>query len=149
MAYSEDKGFRENLSCGFVGGGGLVCGRSGLVGLGFVLGVDSLAFVFDISDVAVVVVSGVGDSLDATIGQSDGVGSGDNLTVSGLLGVEVGTRVVILDGVGVRVGLGLVVGLGFVGRGGFVGGGRPVNVVGGSNGQEGKSKEGLKVEFIN
>jgi len=51
------------LGSGLVGGSGLVSGRSGLVGLGFVLGVDSLAFVFDISDITVVVVSGVGDDL--------------------------------------------------------------------------------------
>ena len=77
MAYSEDKGFRENLSCGFVGGGGLVGGGSGLVGLGFVLGVDSLAFVFDISDIAVVVISSVGHSLDTAIRKGNSVRSRD------------------------------------------------------------------------
>ena len=89
------KALEKNLSCGFVGGGGLVGGGSGLVGLGFVLGVDSLAFVFDISDVTVVVVSGVGDGLDTTIGKSNLVRSGDSLAVGGFLGVEVGARVVI------------------------------------------------------
>ena len=67
----------------------------GVVGLGFVLGVDGGTFVFDISDVTVVVVSGVGDGLDTTIGKSNLVRSGDSLAVGGFLGVEVGARVVI------------------------------------------------------
>ena len=75
-------------------------------GLGFVLGVDGGTFVFDISDVTVVVVSGVGDGLDTTIGKSNLVRSGDSLAVGGFLGVEVGARVVIGNSVLVGEGLG-------------------------------------------
>ena len=75
-------------------------------GLGFVLGVDGGTFVFDISDVTVVVVSGVGDGLDTTIGKSNLVRSGDSLAVGGFLGVEVGARVVIGNSVLESVGFG-------------------------------------------
>ena len=36
---------------------------------GLVLGVDGLALVLDVGDVAVVVVGGVGDGLEATVGE--------------------------------------------------------------------------------
>ena len=39
------------------------------VGSGLVLGVDGLALVLDVGDVAVVVVGGVGDSLEAAVGE--------------------------------------------------------------------------------
>ena len=39
------------------------------VGGGLVLGVDGLALVLDVGDVAVVVVGGVGDSLEAAVGE--------------------------------------------------------------------------------
>jgi hypothetical protein len=65
----------------------------GVVRLG--LGVDGGTFVFDISDITVVVISGVGDGLDTTIGKSNLVRSSDNFAVSGLLSVEFGSRVVI------------------------------------------------------
>ena len=119
----------------------------GVVGLGFVLGVDGSTFVFDISDVTVVVVSGVGDSLDTAVGEGNLVGSGDSLAVSGLLGVEVGARVIVSNSVLESVGFG---GLFLVGSGG-VGGGR--GVVGGGgcgessgDGQEGS--EGGKTEHV-
>ena len=41
--------------------------------LGFILGVDRGAFVFDISDVAIVVIGSVGHSLDTAIRKSNGV----------------------------------------------------------------------------
>ena len=39
------------------------------VGSGLVLGVDGLALVLDVGDVAVVVVGGVGDGLEAAVGE--------------------------------------------------------------------------------
>ena len=56
-------------------GGGVVSG------LGFVLGVDGGTFVFDISDVTVVVVGGVGDGLDPAVGKVHGVGAGHDLDI--------------------------------------------------------------------
>ena len=104
-------------------------------GLGFVLGVDGGTFVFDISDVTVVVVSGVGDGLDTTIGKSNLVRSGDSLAVGGFLGVEVGARVVIGNSVLESVGFGFfLVDGGVVGSGGVVGG---RGVVGGGGCGEG------------
>lgn len=86
----------------------MVSGLGGRVvsGLGFVLGVDGGTFVTDISDVTVVVVSGVSDGLDTAVGKSHLVRSSDGLAVSGLLGVEVGARVVVLDTVLESVGFG-------------------------------------------
>ena len=94
-------------------------GLRGVGGLGLVLGEDGLAVVLDVSDVAVVVVGGVGDGLDTAVGEVDLVGAGHGLAIGGLLGVEVGAGVVVLDGVGVSVGLGglLVVGGGSGGDG--------------------------------
>jgi hypothetical protein len=116
----------NNLSviAGF--GGGVVSG------LGFVFGVDRGAFVFDISDVTVVVVSSVGHGLDTTVGKGNLVGARNGLTVSGFLGVEVGTRVVIMDTVleSIRLGGFFLVG---VGSGGVVGSGSR-GVVGGGGG---------------
>lgn len=110
----------------------MVSGLGGISGLGLVLGVDGGTFVFDISDITVVVVSGVGDGLDTAIGKSDLVRSRHSLAVSGLLGVEVGARVVISNSVLESIGLGglfvlgLMVGSGLVGGGGSIGGGRGV-----------------------
>ena len=85
---------------GFVGGSRLV--RSGLVGrggfvsrLGFIFGVDWGTFVFDISDISVVVISGIGDGLDSAIGKVDLVRSRDGFAISGFLSIEFGSRVVI------------------------------------------------------
>ena len=68
----------NNLSVGWgVFGGGVVFGgRGGVVRFGF--GVDGDTFVFDISDITVVVVSGVGHSLDTAIGKSNLVRSRDS-----------------------------------------------------------------------
>ena len=124
-------------------GGGVVSG------LGFVFGVDGGAFVFDISDVTVVVVSGVGHGLDTTVGKGNLVGARNGLTVSGFLGVEVGTRVVIMDTVleSIRLGGFFLVGVGSrgvvrSGSRGVVGGGGG----GKSHGSGQKSGEDGKTE---
>ena len=57
--------------------------------------VDWGTFVFDISDESVVVVSGVGDSLDTSVGKVDLVRSRGYLAIRGFLGVEVSLGVVI------------------------------------------------------
>merc|ERR1719210_764484 len=143
-----------NLVCAFLsvvlGGRGVVGSwvRGSLVG-GLVLGVHSLAGVSNVSDVAVVVVGGVGDGLGAAIGQVDGVGASDILAVSGLGLGKVGARVVVVDsvlegvwlgGLVVVSGGGVVDGGGVVGRGGGVVGWGVVDhgVVGhGGSGQSG------------
>ena len=68
-------------------------GRGSVVRLG--LGVDGDTFVFDISDITVVVISGVGDGLDTTIGKGNLVRSSDNFAISSLLSTEFGSGVVI------------------------------------------------------
>ncbi len=55
---------------GVLGGRGVVGSGGSLVG-GLVLGVDGGAVVLDVSDVAVVVVGGVGDGLDTAVGKVD------------------------------------------------------------------------------
>ena len=57
------------------------------------------SFVFDISDESVVVVSGVGDSLDTSVGKVDLVRSRGYLAIRGFLGVEVSLGVVISNSV--------------------------------------------------
>ena len=57
-------------------GGGVVWGWGRVVRFGF--GVDRDTFVFDISDITVVVISGVGHSLDTAIGKSNLVRSRDS-----------------------------------------------------------------------
>ena len=71
------------------------------------LRVDRGTFVFDISDVSVVVISSVGHSLDTTIGKSNLVRSSNSFAISGLLGVEFGTRVIISNSVLEGIGFGL------------------------------------------
>ena len=92
-------------------------------GVGRSVGVDSLALVGDLSDVAGVVVNGVVDVLDPAVGEGHGVGAlGTACAVAGLSGVEVGVGVVVGDGVVVGVGgdlIGVHLG-GVVGRGGVV-----------------------------
>jgi len=61
--------------------------------------VDWGTFVFDISDESVVVVSGVGDSLDTSVGKVDLVRSSGYLAIRGFLGVEVSLGVVISNSV--------------------------------------------------
>ena len=103
------------------------------------LGVDWGAFVFDISDITVVVISGVGHSLDTAIGKSNLVRSRNGFAVSGLLSVEFGSRVVIGNTVleSIRLG-GLIVVRGLGGRviGSWgIGGGRGVVGSWGSSGE--------------
>jgi hypothetical protein len=81
----------------------------GVVRLG--LGVDGGTFVFDISDITVVVISGVGDGLDTTIGKSNLVRSSDNFAISGLLSVEFGSGVVIGNTVLESIRLGGLIGV--------------------------------------
>ena len=57
-------------SRGVFGWGGSVCG---LGSIGLLLGVDGGTFVFDISNETVVVISSVGDDLNATVGKVDTV----------------------------------------------------------------------------
>ena len=52
-------------------------------------------FVSYISDESVVVISGVGDSLDTAIGKVNLVRSVNGFTVSGFSGLEVGSRVIV------------------------------------------------------
>ena len=113
-------------------GGGLV-GRGRGIGLG--LGVDSSSLVGHISNVSIITVGGVGDTLDSTIGKSNRVGAlGVAGAIGGLVGAEAGLGVVIGHGVGVGVGQDLVgVDLGLVGGGRGVGH-RGRGVLGGSQG---------------
>ena len=67
---------------------------------GFVFGVFGLSGVFNLGDVAAVVISGVADGLGTAIGQENVVGSGDDFTVAALLVAEVVVGVVIDDLVG-------------------------------------------------
>ena len=67
------------------------------------LGVDGGTFVFDISDVTVVVVGGVGHCLDAAVGKVDGVGPGHHLGVTVLIGSEIRPGIFISDSILVRV----------------------------------------------
>ena len=96
-----------------VGGGGVSRGGSGVSGSrvsgsgvgggfvgGFVFGVFGLSGVFNLGDVAVVVISGVSDGLSAAIGQQNVVGSGDDFTVAALLVAEIIVRRLVLDLVG-------------------------------------------------
>ena len=89
-----------------VGGGGVSGsgvswgGVSGSFVGGFVFGVFGLSGVFDLGDVAAVVISGVADGLSAAIGQKNVVGSGDDFTVAALLVAVVVVGVVIDDLVG-------------------------------------------------
>ena len=84
-----------------VGRGGVSWGvvSSSFVG-GFVFGVFGLSGVFNLGDVAAVVISGVADGLSAAIGQQNVVGSGDDFTVAALLVAEVVVGIVIDNLVG-------------------------------------------------
>merc|ERR1719431_808826 len=92
------------------------------MGVGGSVGVDSLAVVSDLGDVAGVVVHVVVDVLDPAVREGHRVGAlGLACAVAGLGGVEVGLGVVVGDGVVVGVG-GDLVGVhlgGVVGRGGM------------------------------
>ena len=92
---------------GFVGSrmGSLV--RSGMrrrsIGLRLVFRVDGSSLVFDIGDVAIVVVGSVGHSLDAAVGKVDLVGAGDDFAISGFMGIEIVTGIFINDTVFISV----------------------------------------------
>ena len=110
------------------------------------LGVDGDTFVFDISDITVVVISGVGDGLDTTIGKSNLVLSSDNFAISGLLSVEFGSGVVIGNTVleSIRLG-GFIDGFamrGRVVRSGGISWGRGSVCWGSSGESDGNSHEG-------
>ena len=71
-------------------------------------GVLGLSRVSHLSDVAIVVVGVIVDSLDPAIGKTDGVGASHNTSAIVRLSLlEVGIGVVVSDGVGVGVGGGL------------------------------------------
>ena len=102
--------------CGVVRGRlGRVVGSRGMVGGGVVGGglvrcvrlVVGLALVPDVGDVSGVVVGVVGDDLGATVGEGDAVLAADDaVLVLGLLLVEVGAGVLVLDSVLVGEGPG-------------------------------------------
>ena len=103
------------------------------------LGVDWSAFIFDIGNKTVVVISSVGHSLDTAIRKSNLVRSRNGFAISGLLSVEFGSRVVIGNTVleSIRLG-GLIVVRGLGGRvvGSWgIGGGRGVVGSWGSSGE--------------
>ena len=103
-------------------------------------GVDGLAGVGDLSNVAGDVIGVVGDGLDPAVGEVDGVRSSHGTSaVVGLGLLEVGLGVVVGHGVGVGVGggLGEVGGGNGVHHGGVLGGG-------GGSGHKGKGDEGLE-----
>ena len=92
------------ISLGVVSRGRGVGGLSGGIRLG--LRVDGNSLVGDISDVSVVVVSGVLDVLGPAIGKSNRVFSGNSsVGISGLSSVEGSLGVIISNSVGERVGL--------------------------------------------
>ena len=77
---------------------------SGLVGFGFVFGVDGFTRVFDISDVSRVVIGNlVGDSLDTAIGQSNVVFAMGGISITSFSGSKVGSGVIISNSIGVVV----------------------------------------------
>jgi hypothetical protein len=92
----------------------------GVVRLG--LRVDGETFVFDISDITVVVISGVGHSLDTAIGKSNLVRSSNGFAISILLSTELSTRVGIGNTVleSIRLGGFIIDGGGMVGCWGMV-----------------------------
>ena len=108
-------------------------------------GVDGLAGVGDLSNVAGQVVGVVGDGLDPAVGKVDGVRSGHGTgAIIGLGLLEVGLGVVVGHGVGVGVGGGLSEVGGSVAGNGVDDGGRGVLGSGGGDGHKGKGGEGLK-----
>ena len=118
--------------------GGSVVGRLGAGVVGLVLG---LTLIPDISNIARVGISNVvGHNLGAAIGKSHTVLAVGGVVVAGLVGSEVGARVVIVDSVGVVVdGRAIISGLRVVG-GGVRGGVVPE----GHTGEGEESDEGLE-----
>ena len=126
-----------------VGSGGVDGLSGGVGGLGGNVRLD-ISRVGDIGDVAGV---GVGNvvphSLDAAVGESHGVLAVGGVAIPGLVLLEVGAGVVVVDGVGVVVDGGAVL-VGGAGVGGGVGGNGAGRGGGGGSGQEKNSGEGLK-----
>ena len=124
--------------------GGVVFGGWGRV-VRFGFWVDWDTFVFDISDITVVVISGVGHSLDTAIGKSNLVRSSNSFAISILLSTELSTRVSIGNTVleSIRLGGFIVDGGSMVGCWGMVWG--RCSISWGSSGEgDGNSHEGSK-----
>ena len=99
--------------------------------------------VLNIGNISRVVISNsVSDSLGTTVGEEDAVFTVGSVSITRLFLVELYTGIVIIDSVVVSVVGWFILVSGLVG--GSVGWGGSVNVVGGSNCQEGESKDGLK-----
>ena len=98
----------SGLRSGFVGGSGsglvsglglMVSGLGSVVsGLGLILGVSGFTLVFHISDVTVLI-SGVSDNLDTTVGEGNSVRTGGLVSVSLFTVSEVRVAVIVLHGV--------------------------------------------------
>ena len=115
------------------------------------LGVDRGAFVFDISNITVVVISGVGHSLDTAIGKSNLVRSRNGFAVSGLLSVEFGSRVFIGDTVceSIRLrGLIVVRSWGIGGDRGVVGSWGSSGKSGGNSHDGGEDGKGIHNKYV-
>ena len=100
----------------------------------------SLSRVSDVSDVSTVTISNiVGHSLKTSVGESDAVTSLGRVTITRLIGIVVGSTVVVIDTVLVAVDGGLLVG-------GLVVGRSPVSrdSSSGGSGDTGENNEGLK-----
>ena len=109
-------------------------------------GVDGLAGVGDLSNVAGQVVGVVGDGLDPAVGEVDRVRSGHGTgAIVGFTLAESCAGVVVSDSVLIGVGGGLSEVGGSVAGNGVDDGGRVVLGSGGGNGHKGKGGEGLKV----
>jgi hypothetical protein len=81
----------------------------GSIRFGFVFGVDSFTGVSDISDISGVTVSnGVSYGLDTTIGKGDMVFTVGGITITSFVGTEIGSGVIISNGVSVIVSGGYI-----------------------------------------
>ena len=124
--------------------GGCVVSRGWGRVVRFGLRVDRGAFVFDISNITIVVISGVGHGLDTAIRKSNLVGSSNGFAISSLLSTELSTRVGIGNTVleSIRLG-GFIIDGGMVGCWGMVWG--RCSISWGSSGEgDGNSHEGSK-----
>lgn len=80
--------------------------RSRGIRLRLIFGVDGGAFVFDIGNVTIVMISSVGHSLDTTVGKVNLIGSRNSLAVSSFMSIEVGSRVLVMNSVLKGIGFG-------------------------------------------
>ena len=128
----------------FVDGGSMV-DRGWFVGGGLVSGglrVLSFTGVGNIGDVTTVTISNVvGHSLKTAVGESHGVASLGRISITRLIGIEVGSTVVVIDSVLVSVGGGLLVGGLVVGRSSVGQGGDGAS---GGSGDTGEHDESLQ-----